>query len=98
MVHSSKDIKTPDKNKWRLNSLLGFNNKTFGKTLVKMRAVGAESYEQLENLLEQNDEDIDALLAEAEIVKSSVLANFKWLKADRVACPQIDGYNFLKSI
>ena len=47
------------------------NNKTFGKTLVKMRAVGAESYEQLENLLEQNAEDIGALLAEVEIVKSS---------------------------
>ena len=47
------------------------NNKTLGKTLVKMRTVGAESYEQLENLLAQNDEDIGALLAEAEIVKTS---------------------------
>jgi len=47
------------------------NNKTFGKTLVKMRKVGAESYEQLENLLAQNEVDIGTLLAEADIVKSS---------------------------
>lgn len=47
------------------------NNKIFGKTLVKMRAVGAESYEQLENLLAQIDEDISALSEEAEIVKTS---------------------------
>ena len=36
-----------------------------------MRAVGAESYEQLENLLAQIDEDISALSEEAEIVKTS---------------------------
>lgn len=36
-----------------------------------MRAVGAESYEQLENLLAQIDEDISALSEEAEIVKIS---------------------------
>lgn len=52
---------------WALNQ----NNKTFGKTLVKMRAVGAESFEQLENLLTQNDAEIGALFEEAEIVKTS---------------------------